>query len=493
MERLTFNIGSSRGGPLVVAGRRPPTGGRVDRGVRVSQAVAAIRERYDWDYVWMLTFTALLFFRPQDQIPGLDLLHLSELTAIAGLAAMAVRRMSAGKSIAHVNAEVIGVVVLGGIIVLTLPFSIWPGGSAKVFTDIYVKIILIFALMMSTITSPRRVRQMTWVMIVASGYIGARAVFDYVRGVNLVEGDRVRGAVGGMFENPNDLALNLVTFLAPTLFIILFDRKPSRRLFACGLAVAMLAAIVCTKSRSGFLGLIAMGAVVMYYTAKVKPAAVAAVVVAGLMALPVMPETFWARMDSIMNAEEDQTGSRAARLRLIEQGVQVFIENPITGIGAGQFKNYNAPDVVEKWRVTHNVWLQVAAELGIAGVLTFGFLVMRGFSSNFAAMRVLRRTRKRAGPPTRLNARAEDLDLQLTENERRTLDLNAKGMFAAMVGWAVCSLFASVAFNWTFYYVLALGVAGREILISRRAAARAAEEAAPIATVPPNRLIRVHA
>jgi len=477
----------------VVAGRRPPTGGGGDRGARVSQAVAAIRERYDWDYVWMLTFTALLFFRPQDQIPGLDLLHLSELTAIAGLAAMAVRRMSAGKSIAHVNAEVIGVVVLGGIIVLTLPFSIWPGGSAKVFTDIYVKIILIFALMMSTITSPRRVRQMTWVMIVASGYIGARAVFDYVRGVNLVEGDRVRGAVGGMFENPNDLALNLVTFLAPTLFIILFDRKPSRRLFACGLAVAMLAAIVCTKSRSGFLGLIAMGAVVMYYTAKVKPAAVAAVVVAGLMALPVMPETFWARMDSIMNAEEDQTGSRAARLRLIEQGVQVFIENPITGIGAGQFKNYNAPDVVEKWRVTHNVWLQVAAELGIAGVLTFGFLVMRGFSSNFAAMRVLRRTRKRAGPPTRLNARAEDLDLQLTENERRTLDLNAKGMFAAMVGWAVCSLFASVAFNWTFYYVLALGVAGREILISRRAAARAAEEAAPIATVPPNRLIRVHA
>ena len=76
--------------------------------------------------------------------------------------------------------------------------------------------ILIFALMMSTITSPRRVRQMTWIMIIASGYIASRAVFDYVRGVNLVEGDRVRGAVGGMFENPNDLALNLVTFLAPS-------------------------------------------------------------------------------------------------------------------------------------------------------------------------------------------------------------------------------------------------------------------------------------
>ncbi len=58
-------------------------------------------------------------------------------------------------------------------------------------------------------------------------------------------------------------------------------------------------------------------------------------------------------------------------------------------------------------------------------------------------------------------------------------------MLAAMVGWTVCSLFASVAFNWTFYYVLALAVAGREMLRARRAAAKAAEAAAPISAVPP--------
>jgi O-antigen ligase len=489
MERLTFNIGASRGGPLVVSGRGQRGAVRRAPSGPVSRALAAIRERYDWDYLYMLAFTALLFFRPQDQIPGLDLLHLSELAAIAGLASMAIRRMSAGLTIAHVNVEVIAIVVLGAIIVLTLPFSIWPGGSAKVFTDIYVKIILIFALMMSTITTAKRVRQMTWIMIVASGYIASRAVFDYVRGVNLVEGDRVRGAVGGMFENPNDLALNLVTFLAPTLFIILHDRKPTRRIVACGLAVAMLAAIVCTKSRSGFLGLLAMGAVVKFYTAEVKPAAVGAMLLAGLMALPAMPDSFWNRMDSIMNAEEDQTGSRAARLRLLDQGIQVFMDNPITGIGAGQFKNYNAPGETEKWRVTHNVWLQVGAELGIGGLLTFGFLVTRAYSANFGAMRLLRGPRRRIGPARRDPPAA----LPLTDEERRTLDLNAKGMFAAIVGWTVCSMFASVAFNWTFYYVLALAVAGREVLLARLAEARAAEAAGPIASAPASRLIRVHA
>jgi O-antigen ligase len=476
MERLTFNIGSSRGGPPVVVGRAQTR--RPKPAAGVGHAIAAIRERYDWDYVWMLAFTALLFFRPQDQIPGLEALHLSELTAIAGLAAMAVRRMSAGQTIAHANAEVIGIVALGAIIVVTLPFSIWPGGSAKVFTDIYVKIILIFALMMSTITSPRRVRQMTWVMITASGYIAGRAVFDYVRGVNLVEGDRVRGAVGGMFENPNDLALNLVTFLAPTLFIIFQDRKPSRRLFAAALAVTMLAAIVCTKSRSGFLGLLVMGVVVMYYTAKVKPAAVGALAVAGLMALPAMPSSFWDRMDSIVNAEEDQTGSRAARLRLIDQGVQVFISNPITGIGAGQFKNYNDGETVEKWRVTHNVWLQIGAELGIFGLAAFAFLVLRAYSANFITLRILRRSRKPRAPAafggqSRAGARRSDsgdVELALTDADRQLLELNARSMIAAIVGWTVCAMFASVAFNWTFYYVLALAVAGREIATSRQQA-----------------------
>src|SRR5262245_2553239 len=271
MERLTFNVGTSRSGALVITGRRTPRApapASPSRLTTIKQTIAGTRERYDWDYLWMLAFTTLLFFRPQDHLRALESLHLAELTAIAGLAAMAVRRLRIGQTITKITPEVIGVVMLGAIIVLTIPFSIWPGGSLKVFSDIYVKIILIFALMISTITTPRRLRQMTWVMIIASGYIGARGAFDYLRGVNLVEGDRLRGALGGMFENPNDLALNLVTFLAPTLFIVIQDKKPSRRLFAAMLAVVMFGAIVATKSRSGFLGLVAMGLVVVYHPAR---------------------------------------------------------------------------------------------------------------------------------------------------------------------------------------------------------------------------------
>ena len=309
------------------------------------------------------------------------------------------------------------------------------------------------------------------------GYIALRGVIDYGRGVNLIEGDRLRGAVGGMFENPNDLALNLVTFLAPTLFIIIEERRASRRLAACVIAALMLMAIVFTKSRSGFLGLVAMGAVVAYYTIRVKPGVLAAAFLAGVLALPAMPTSFWNRMDSILNGEEDQTGSREARIRLFNQGVQVFSDNPITGIGLGQFKNYIEPGVTqEKWRVTHNVWLQVASELGVFGLAIFAFLVYRAYSGSLTALRLMRRPRKKRGDTNvrdRVNpARAgpaQPVDIPMTDEERHILDINARSMIAAMVGWTVCSFFASVAFGWTFYYVLALAVAGREVLVSRRA------------------------
>jgi len=472
MERLTFNLGRSRGGPLVVAGRRTAPAPLTSP---VRKAIAAVRDRYDADYLWMIAFTAILFFRPQDHFPPLAVLHLAEVTALGGLAAMAVRRLSSGQTVTKVNAELIGVVALGALILFTIPFSTWPSGSLQVFSDIYVKIILIFALMVTTLTTAKRLRQMTWVMLVASGYIAARAVFDYVRGVNLTEGDRVRGAVGGIFENPNDLALNLVTFLAPTLFIVLYERRGSRRLFAAGIAATMAMAIVCTKSRSGFLGLAAMLLVVAYYARKARPNLVLAGVVAVAIAMPMMPASFWNRMTSIFEADQDPTGSREARIKIMEKGLQVFIDNPVTGVGAGQFQNYDAHDSsgADKWRVTHNVWLQVSTELGIFGLLIFGFLVVRAFQACTRTLTLLkgpRRKRRRKPMP-------EEPPF-VTEPERQILEMTAKGMLAALVGWAVCAFFASVAFNWTFYYVLALAVACREVTVSRWRQADQAEEPA---------------
>ena len=477
MERLTFNVSRGRGPRSLFVGSRgdapAPRAAASSRKAAARSRVAAIRERYDWDYLWMIAFTAVLFFRPQDHFAALSPVHLAELTAIAGLVAMAARRMASGQPIARINPEVIGVLVLGAVILFTTPFSFWPGGSLALFSDVYVKIILVFALMVSTITTPKRLSQMTWLIIVICGYLSVRGIYDYMRGVNLIEGNRLRGAVGGFMENPNDLATNLIVFMAPALLILFQDNRLFRRLLAAGIVLVMAMAIVLTKSRAGFLGIGAMGLVAVYYAMRQRPSVVFALILAALVATPLMPESVWDRMASITNPDQEQNGSREQRIQLYRQGLQVFAENPLTGIGAGQFVNYDGDMMQARWRVTHNVWLQVAAELGIFGFCTFAFLVWRAFTACFAARRAIR------GP----TKRSPGVTTTLTPQEQNVIDRNAKGMLAGLAGWAVCALFASVAFNWTFYYVFALAVAGREIARDRRAAIEPA--AAPaVATVP---------
>jgi hypothetical protein len=69
---------------------------------------------------------------------------------------------------------------------------------------------------------------------------------------------------------------------------------------------------------------------------------------------------------------------------------------------------------------------------------------------------------------------AEDpLAAVMQQDDRRALYAHTVAMTAGLVGWFVCALFASVAYNWTFYYLLALIVAGRELTRDRLAASRA--------------------
>ena len=95
---------------------------------------------------------------------------------------------------------------------------------------------------------------------------------------------------------------------------------------------------------------------------RLRPGVAAAVVAASLATIPVLPESFTNRMVSIFNPEEDPTGSREARKRLLEEGWATFLANPLVGVGAGQFVNYQPEgrEREEAWRETHNAGARIA-------------------------------------------------------------------------------------------------------------------------------------
>ena len=63
----------------------------------------------------------------------------------------------------------------------------------------------------------------------------------------------------------------------------------------------------------------------------------------------------------------------------------------------------------------------------------------------------------------------------LSDEDRQSLHAHTVAMTVGLIGWFVCAMFASVAYSWTFYYVLALIVAAHELARHRVAAAKAIE------------------
>jgi hypothetical protein len=112
------------------------------------------------------------------------------------------------------------------------------------------------------------------------------------------------------------------------------------------------------------------------------------------------------------------------------------------------------------------VILQVAAELGICGVVVFLFLVARAGTATMTARRLLRRAQPGKRRRGRKSARDSAAPV-LTPAEINFFDTHTAAMIAALAGWFVCALFASVAYNWTFYYLLALAAAPRDALLMR--------------------------
>jgi len=465
-ERLAFSYGSS------VPGR-----GHVDaalaRGAEPTFATAAIAEPRDWGYIGLLAFTAVLLLRPQDQLPGLSPLHLAEMCAFVGIIPMVVHRFAQRLPVFRVTPETTGLIAFGVVMLATAPFSIWPGGALEEFTDSYLKALVVFVLMMNTLTTPRRLERLTWLIILCMGYVAALGVANYARGVHLVENGRLNGPLNGIYGNPNDLALTMVTFMPAAAVIALSPTfSTARRLMASVIVALMMATIVFTKSRGGLLGLVAMLLALVVLGRKVRPGFGIAVVVTVLIASPFMPASFWSRMSSIVDDQQDQrefTGSREARRVVMQEGINTFVERPLTGVGAGQFKNYNPPGRKERWRETHNALIQVASETGLFGLLTFSFLILSAAVAAFATRKMLSRPRQRGAP--------DPMAAALSPRDRHALYVHTVAMTAGLVGWFTCAMFASVAYSWTFYYLLALIVAPRELARDRMALATAVSSA----------------
>ncbi len=197
----------------------------------------------------------------------------------------------------------------------------------------------------------------------------------------------------GPLADPNDLAFVLVTAL-PLLAGVLPAVPAPRHVLAVTVATAVLVAgAAATFSRGGALALAAaVGwlALRRALSLKVLAGAIAAAGVTALLAGPHLAQSL--REKSFI--AESNVDTRELRW---QAAARMLAEHPVLGVGPGGFRaeyaaaSHNA-ELAEQTPVAHNMFLEVAAELGLPAFCLFLVLIA---TAMVASERVLRSTRDR--------------------------------------------------------------------------------------------------
>ncbi|HEX6183668.1 MAG TPA: O-antigen ligase family protein [Pyrinomonadaceae bacterium] len=412
-------------------GPSEPEGPRTRAGSAAAvQAAKALRPAHAFTFAGLFLFTFVLFYRPYEYIPLPT--NLAFWFAALTLVVFVPSQLAAEGSLTARPREVNLVLLLAATGLLSIPLAKGsPGEAWATFSDIFLRAVLIFIFIVNTVRTERRLRWMLLLSVGSAVALGAAALYDFRAGRLTVEGYRVEGSLGGIFENPNDMALHLVTMTPIALAMGFGARGLLRKALYWGAAALMVAGTVVTYSRGGFLALAASTLVLAWTLGRRNRFAVVAgacVLTLGLLLLA--PGNYGARIFSIYDRSLDAHGSADARQALLMRSVLVAVRNPLFGVGMGNFAYVSFRN-----QVTHNAYTQVAAEMGAAALVIYMLYIVTP----------LRRLR---------------VVVRETFEARRTSRFYylAAGLAASLVGYMVASFFASVAYYWNIYYLVGYAV-----------------------------------
>lgn len=212
-----------------------------------------------------------------------------------------------------------------------------------------------------------------------------------------------------------------------------------------------------TFSRGGFIGLLVVGTFCWFYS-PAKMRSLALVVCLAVVVAMTAPEEYWERIATITDDKTTEVGTAGQRMFTWGIGWEMFLANPIVGVGQGNFpwtigeylggRTWQSKSLAG--RQAHSLYFTLLPELGLVG---FGIF----FSIIYLNYRDVRTSywlsfRKRIG--LRPSAQAEKLTL-----DKITWFGNA--MLGALIGYLITSTFISTLYYPTFWIMSGLIVALR--------------------------------
>jgi len=291
------------------------------------------------------------------------------------------------------------------------------------------KVLVLCFLFSKLVTSPHQFRIYAWVISLSFGFLGAWGFEQGLHGnfrlddLWNVDSNMLAAALGLM--GPFVLALSMDPDLA-------FRRKGI--FFGCFVAISFC--LIYTESRGGLLCIgVGVGSLILSSKYRFRTIGIALLVI--VMALPLLPENYTDRINTIFKSQEEQDSSASSRPVLWNIALRMWSMFPVAGVGLGNFSPVKEQyrerfqdlaqseelyyQIFERNRAPHGMYTGIMAETGAVGIALFLALLFRN-----------------------IFARAPQLTRGPLANP--ALYLQMKGAQSGLLGFAVAGMFVDIEY-----------------------------------------------
>lgn len=327
---------------------------------------------------WMICGYLLVeYVRPQSIIKGLDILPWGQITLILALGGIFVdkQRRWVGDPVNKY------LVMFLGVIVLSCANAVYPNKAWPYLFD-YFSWLVIYFLIINTVNTRARLMIFIAIFLIASfklSLFGARTWAT--RGF----GFTTWGIMGppGFFQNSGELSIQMLIMTCISFYLAQFLRPHISKLkYYIFLLFPLTASmtVIGASSRGSQIGLAYLA-----YRGFLKERLAFKTIVLGAIVIG----AGWALLPDEQKARFAETGtdqSSQQRLLYWQHGIEMVKDHPFLGIGYYNFAPYyeaHFPEdmLYEFAQLPHNIFIQVATDTGLTGLLIYLMIIYRNFRS----------------------------------------------------------------------------------------------------------------
>jgi O-antigen ligase len=279
----------------------------------------------------------------------------------------------------------LSLMLYSGFLVLSVPGSIWRGGSVGLLTGQWVKSFAAFVIAAGLVSSAQDTAKA--IRVQAYAYLSAAL---YIIQFGVQEQGRLTAPLG-VYSGANELGAAMVLGCVYWSFIVQSPRhSPLFRVLAFFAITPLLYVMIRTGSRAAIVALLVMlPFLFLFYSGQGRAAFLVMALVLGIGFVAATPIAVKSRLTTLfspsaeVSSEEEveraisASNSSRQRLQLLLASLRVTVQNPLFGVGVGNFEvaeNEIAQATGRPrgaWHGTHNTYTQISSEAGIPALLAF--------------------------------------------------------------------------------------------------------------------------